>query len=63
MSAALDNGTVTPGTIFLDTGTIIVGGVRHPRLGQRRLGLPGYDRLPGKLAECLPGLGLHQNGQ
>jgi len=50
MSAALDNGTVKPGTIFLDTGTIIVGGVAiHDWDG----GAWGYQDMTGCLANSL----------
>ena len=50
MSSALDNGTVTPGTVFLDTGTIIVGGVAiHDWDG----GAWGYQDMTGCLAHSL----------
>lgn len=50
MSAALDNGTVTPGTVYLDTGTIIVGGVPiHDWDG----GAWGYQDMTGCLAHSL----------
>ncbi len=50
MSAALDNGTVTPGTVFLDTGVIIVGGVAiHDWDG----GAWGYQDMTGCLAHSL----------
>jgi cell division protein FtsI/penicillin-binding protein 2 len=50
MSAALDSGTVTPGTIFLDTGVITVGGVAiHNWDG----GAWGYQDMTGCLANSL----------
>jgi cell division protein FtsI/penicillin-binding protein 2 len=50
MSSALDNGTVTPGTVYLDTGTIIVGGVAiHDWDG----GAWGYQDMTGCLAHSL----------
>ncbi len=50
MSAALDNGTVTPGTIFLDTGFIVVGGVR---IYNWDMGAWGYQDMTGCLANSL----------
>jgi cell division protein FtsI/penicillin-binding protein 2 len=50
MSAALDNGTVKPGTIFLDTGTIIVGGVAIHNWDN---GAWGYQDMTGCLANSL----------
>jgi cell division protein FtsI/penicillin-binding protein 2 len=50
MSAALDNGTVKPGTIFLDTGTIIVGGVA---IHDWDNGAWGYQDMTGCLANSL----------
>jgi cell division protein FtsI/penicillin-binding protein 2 len=50
MSAALDNGTVKPGTIFLDTGTITVGGVQ---IHDWDNGAWGYQDMTGCLANSL----------
>jgi cell division protein FtsI/penicillin-binding protein 2 len=50
MSAALDSGTVTPGTIFLDTGTITVGGVA---IHDWDNGAWGYQDMTGCLANSL----------
>ena len=50
MAAALDNGTVTPGTIYLDTGVIVVGGV--PIYNWDR-GAWGYQDMTGCLAHSL----------
>ena len=50
MASALDNGTVTPGTIFLDTGTIIVGGVAIHNWDN---GAWGYQDMTGCLANSL----------
>ena len=64
MAGALDSGVVQPSTVFFDTGSILVGGFQDRQLGWRCLGLSGYDRLPGKFAQRLPGLGhFHSNGQ
>lgn len=50
MAAALDSGTVTPGTIYLDTGEITVGGVPiHDWDG----GAWGYQDMTGCLAHSL----------
>ncbi len=50
MSAALDNGTVTPGTIFLDTGSITVGGNTIYNWDR---GAWGYQDMTGCLAHSL----------
>jgi cell division protein FtsI/penicillin-binding protein 2 len=50
MSAALDNGTVTPGTIFLDTGSITVGG---NTIYDWDRGAWGYQDMTGCLAHSL----------
>ncbi|HVM70499.1 MAG TPA: penicillin-binding protein 2 [Anaerolineales bacterium] len=50
MSAALDTGTVKPGTIFLDTGTIIVGGVAIHDWNDAPW---GYQDMTGCLANSL----------
>jgi cell division protein FtsI/penicillin-binding protein 2 len=50
MASALDNGTVTPSTIFLDTGVIYVGGV--PIYNWDR-GAWGYQDMTGCLAHSL----------
>ena len=50
MSAALDNGTVTPGTIYLDTGVFVVGGI--PIYDWDR-GAWGYQDMTGCLAHSL----------
>ena len=50
MSAALDNGTVTPGTVYLDTGVYYVGGV--PIYDWDR-GAWGYQDMTGCLAHSL----------
>jgi len=50
MSAALDTGTVTPGTIFLDTGSITVGGNTIYNWDR---GAWGYQDMTGCLAHSL----------
>ncbi len=50
MSSALDNGTVTPGTIFLDTGVFVVGGIP---IYDWDLGAWGYQDMTGCLAHSL----------
>ena len=50
MSAALDTGTVTPGTVFLDTGVFVVGGI--PIYDWDR-GAWGYQDMTGCLAHSL----------
>ena len=50
MSGALDNGTVTPGTIFLDTGVIVVGGIPIYNWDG---GAWGYQDMTGCLAHSL----------
>jgi cell division protein FtsI/penicillin-binding protein 2 len=50
MSGALDNGTVTPGTIFLDTGVFVVGGIPIYDWDQ---GAWGYQDMTGCLAHSL----------
>jgi cell division protein FtsI/penicillin-binding protein 2 len=50
MSAALDNGTITPATVYLDTGVIYVGGV--PILNWDREAW-GYQDMTGCMAHSL----------
>jgi cell division protein FtsI/penicillin-binding protein 2 len=50
MAAALDTGTVTPGTVFLDTGVFVVGGI--PIYDWDR-GAWGYQDMTGCLAHSL----------
>jgi cell division protein FtsI/penicillin-binding protein 2 len=50
MASALDNGTIKPGTIFLDTGTIVVGGVP---IHDWNNGAWGYQDMTGCLANSL----------
>jgi cell division protein FtsI/penicillin-binding protein 2 len=50
MSAALDNGTVTPATIYLDTGVIYVGGIPIYDWDQ---GSWGWQDMTGCLAHSL----------
>ncbi len=50
MAAALDSGTVTPSTVFLDTGVITVGGVP---IYNWNSGAWGYQDMTGCLANSL----------
>ena len=50
MAGALDSGKVTPGTIFLDTGSIVVGGVTIYNWDR---GAWGYQDMTGCLAHSL----------
>ncbi len=50
MASALDNGTIKPGTIFLDTGTITVGGVPIHDWNNEAW---GYQDMTGCLANSL----------
>jgi cell division protein FtsI/penicillin-binding protein 2 len=50
MAAALDSGTVTPGTIFFDTGSIVVGGQTIVNWDR---GAWGYQDMTGCLAHSL----------
>ncbi len=62
MAAALDTGTVSPDTTFIDTGAIEVGGITIHNWNRDCVGPAGYDRLSAAFLECLPGLGFHPDG-
>jgi cell division protein FtsI/penicillin-binding protein 2 len=50
MSSALDNGSVTPGTVYLDTGVFVAGGIPIYDWDQ---GAWGYQDMTGCLAHSL----------
>ncbi len=55
MAAALDSGTVTPATTYLDTGSILVGGATIQNWNQEPWGVQDMTRLFTTLAQCVYG--------
>ncbi len=62
MAAALDAGAVTPGTWYVDTGRIEIGGAVIHNWEDKVVQSAGYDRLPAEFDQHLPGLGGHAAG-